>query len=107
MKKMKGLEYKQLMDADWDAILGVKGAYVDGQEITVDDATEPDNVEDIPDGAKVVVYDGCIMCESKDLDLPFERFIVQWRKLQTHTTLTVQVPNGQVDALKAFIKGLK
>jgi len=107
MKKMTGMEFKQLMTANWDGILGVSEAYVDGHEITVDGVKEPEDTAGIADDASVVIDGGCILCASKDLDLPFERFITQWRKLQTHTTITVQVPHGQVDALKAFIEGMK
>lgn len=107
MKKMTGMEYKAMMGDDWNLILGTAESYIDGQEVTVNGSSEPEDWTEIDDSAKVVINDGVVFCEETGIEIPFEKFITQWRKLQTHTTITVQVPNGKVDALKAFIKALK
>lgn len=105
MKKMTGVEYKQFMAADWDALFGLTEAYVDGQEITVDGAPEPDDMATIADTATVVITGGCIMAR-QEVNLSFELAFTRWKKLQTHTTLVVQVPNADVQALRDYVKTL-
>lgn len=107
MKKMTGMEYKAMMGDDWNLILGTTESYIDGQYVSVDGKSEPNDWNEIDDSAKVVINDGVVFCEETGIKIAFDRFITKWRKLQTHATITVQVPHGQVDALKAFIKGLK
>lgn len=106
MKKMTGAEYKAFMAADWDALLGLTEAYVDGQSVTVDGVDEPEDELLIHDTAKVIIYSGCIWA-NEEVDMSFETCFMRWKKAQINTILCVQVPNDSVVALKVFIAGLK
>lgn len=103
---MTGAEYNAFMAADWDALLGVTEAYVDGQEVTIDGVDENSNSGPISSTAKVIIYSGCIW-SNEEINISFQTCFSRWKKAQTNTTICVQVPNDEVDALKIFVSGLK
>jgi hypothetical protein len=99
MKKMTGYEYKQFISADWDKMLGVTGAYMDAQEITVNGVDEFSMDErSIQDTDKVVINGGCVLA-NEDIDLSLETLFTRWKKAQTTTTLVVEIPNDSVEYL--------
>jgi len=106
MKKMTGAEYKAFMASDWDALLGLTNAYVDGQEVQVNGADEPSDMDSIPDTAKVVIVCGCIMAD-EDVDLSYEAAFTRWKKAKTHTTVVVQVPNDTLPLFNECMTRLK
>lgn len=106
MKKMTGAEFKAFMKSDWDALLGVTGAYVDDSRVTVDGVNEPEDTDTIPDTAKVEIHYGCIMA-NEDVDLSFEAAYIRWKKKQTTTIMCIEVPNEAVEALLKTLAELK
>jgi len=99
MKKMTGYEYKQFINADWDKLLGVTNAYMDGEEITVNGAEEHSDLDLTPDDAKVIIYSGCV-CADQDIDLSLIACYNRWKKAQTKTVFMVEIPNSEVDYFK-------
>jgi hypothetical protein len=106
MKKMTGLEFKQFMDADWDALLGTTNTYVDGDEIAVNGIEFYDDHIRIPDDAIVKILNGAIVAD-EDIDLSFEALFVRWKKTQTHKTVVVQVPLNKLEEFNEYIKTFK
>jgi hypothetical protein len=106
MKKMSGAEYTAFISADWDKLLGVTGAYMDGHEITVDGEDEPSDHNGIPAAAKVVIHCGRVMAD-QPLDLSLDALYNRWKKSRTVTTLCIEVPNGAVDAIKKAVADMK
>lgn len=108
MRKMTGYEYKQFISADWDALLGVTGAYMDDTEITVNGVNEDtyDSNELIPDASEVKIHSGFVGADA-DIDLSLEKCYDKWKKGQTHTVVVVSVLNEQLEEFKAYVKGLK
>lgn len=105
-KKMTGIEYKQFMKADWDALLELTNAYMDGANVTVDGLSEPEDLDTISDAAKVVIHYGCI-CAEEDVDMSLEQAYSKWKKAQTHTTFVVQVPNDKVEAVTQYLASVE
>lgn len=106
MKKMTGFEYKAFIKSDWDTLLGLTGAYMDGQEITVNGGDEPEGHESIADDAKVIIHCGAI-CASEDIDMSLETAFSRWKKAQTSTVLMVEIPNDAVEKFTKAVKDMK
>jgi hypothetical protein len=106
MKKMSGAEYTAFISADWDKLLGVTGAYMDGHEITVDGEDEPYDYVSISDTAKVVIHCGYVMAD-QPLDLSLDALYNRWKKSRTVTILCIEVPNEAVDSIKKAVVDLK
>ena len=104
--RLSGYEYKQFMRADWDALLGVTDAYMDAQEITVNDADEPNDADLIPDDAKVVIHSGCVLAEEV-LDLSLISAYRKWRKSLSTIVMTIEVPKESVGIIKEMLKAHK
>lgn len=105
-KKMTGAEYKTFLAADWDTLFGLKEAYVDGQDVTVNGESEPDDWAEISDSAQVVINGGCVTGTDAAKEIGFEAAYLRWKKSRTVQTLVIEIPIEKLEALKEAVKSL-
>jgi hypothetical protein len=105
MIKTTGLEFKEFY---FDEAYWPEGWFHDDGEITIDGKEDTPIDENIPDSSSVVINGGTIFKGDYDAgDIDFETHFKRWRKAQTSEYVTVIIPKGKSDELKAFIKSLK
>jgi len=103
MKKMTGLEYKKMMEADWDAFLSVTGAYVDAQEVTINGMEENEFQGEVPDDAIVRIYSGAIMAD-QDIDLSFQLFVTRWLNAQNTLNFVIAIQKQKHEQWEALLR---
>ena len=107
MIKTTGKEFKAFMadEGYWP-----EGWFMDDIEVTFDGSPDDSSTqyEDLLDTCEVAIVSGSIYKGDYGGDvISLESFFKKWKKLQTVEYVTVEIPKGKSDELKAFVKTLK
>lgn len=97
MIKTTGAEYKAFYYSNWNLFFSEKECYLYKEKITVDGFDFFGYEKNIKDTSKVVINSGVVLDEDNKEVIGFEKFFRKWKKAQTTTIFTVQIPKNEVD----------
>jgi hypothetical protein len=100
--KTTGAEFKAFYE---DKTFWPEGAWHEDEEVTIDGAEPPEDFDlsSVPDNTKLVLANGYVTNTDGDELGSFEGYFRKWRKKQTTTFLSVEVPHEKAESVKAAI----